>query len=278
MTMELFQKIVGDYTEIGGGPISLTPVVGEVFLDKLLVERLLLLEEARAITSVSATTNGIMVRRFDDDRLRELLGHFDRLKVSVYGLDREEYLAMTRRDEYDEFRDNLVRMLSLARPGSVVFGIRWLRSRTEDEVLAWTDDVAHEAGLESVDISSSTGAFANWSFFDTSKPLPMAGEWLPVRRNARQCGIPLLGAEILVDGRVSFCACANFDGTPDLILGDLKERSLAELLDSETASRLWDWQANGVPEFCKTCSFHTPLEDVARHEWVYRDPIRYIGG
>jgi radical SAM protein with 4Fe4S-binding SPASM domain len=237
-----------------------------------------MLKEARSITKVSATTNAIMVRRFDDDHLQALVSNFNRLFVSVYGLDRDEYLTMTRRDEYDRFRHNLVRMLLAAEPGCVVIGIRSLRSRTESEIVAWTQELARDAGLATIEIASSTGTFANWSHFDTSKPLPLEGQWLPVTRNTTQCGIPLLGAEILVDGRVSFCACANFDGTSQLIVGDLREQSLAEILDSEAVSQLWDWQANGVPEFCKTCSFHKPLDAIAAIEWVYRDPTRVIGG
>ena len=34
----------------------------------------------------------------------------------------------------------------------------------------------------------------------------------------------------------------------------------------------------GMPEFCKTCTFHVPLDDIARIDWLFRDPIRYIGG
>lgn len=83
---------------------------------------------------------------------------------------------------------------------------------------------------------------------------------------------------MLSDGRVSFCACANFDGAPSLMLGDINNQSLAEIVDDEAYAQLWDWPRCGVPEFCKTCSFHTPLETVVGTGWVFRDPVRYIGG
>jgi hypothetical protein len=278
MALPLFQKVLEDYAEIGGGAISLTPLVGEVFLDQLLGERLELAKQNRSVSSVSATTNAVPASRISDADLQPMIEGFTNLNVSVYGLDAEEYRLMTRRNQYDVFRDSLVRLLGFARPRQITLGVRSLRLRALEQVEHWVAEVAAEAGVTPPDVVSSTGTFANWSFFDTSQGLPLQGQWEPPRQNSKQCGIPLLGVQVLVDGRVSFCACANFDGTPDLMVGDLHGMTLAQILDSEEVERLWDWARHGVPDFCKTCTFHTPLEQVAGEEWVYRDPVRYIGG
>jgi hypothetical protein len=278
MPMVLFRKFVRDYTEIGGGHISLTPLVGEVFLDKHLKERLQIMREAPAVTSVSVTTNAIMVHRFDDDHLGSLLGDIDRMHISVYGLDREEYFVMTKKDEYDLFRQSLIRILRLAKAGSVSLGARTLKRRSGEALDAWRREIAKDAGIESVEVTTVAHDFANWSFFDTTKTLPFDGEWRPVTQVTEQCGIPLLGMQIMSDGRVSFCACANFDGTPELLVGDLNNQSLAEILDLPQVARLWDWGGCGVPEFCKTCSFHLPLDRLGKVDWVYRDPGRFMGG
>ena len=58
MAMDLFEKAIRDYQEIGGGPVSLTPLVGEAFLDKHLLRRLRFMKQAPSITKVSVTTNG----------------------------------------------------------------------------------------------------------------------------------------------------------------------------------------------------------------------------
>ena len=39
MNLDLFRNILDQYAEIGGGYISLTPMVGEVFLDSLLEKK-----------------------------------------------------------------------------------------------------------------------------------------------------------------------------------------------------------------------------------------------
>jgi MoaA/NifB/PqqE/SkfB family radical SAM enzyme len=277
MPRDLFEKAIGDYGEIGGGPVSLTPLVGEAFLDKHLLERLAFMRKTSSISKVSVTTNAVMVGRYDDDKLKTLLQHIDRVKVSVYGLDREEYAIMTKKDEYDVFRRSLIRILSLANPESVVIGIRQLRQRSQEAIDLWKAEIERDAGV-AVEIASYANEYANWSHFDTSEPLPLGATWRPVFQNTEQCGIPLLGVQIMSDGRVSFCACANFDGTTDLVIGDLNQNSLAEMLDSSLVADLWDWPRCGVPEFCKSCSFHLPLEQIASVGWAYRDPTRFIGG
>ena len=65
MNQEVFKKILFDYDEIGGGGLSLTPVVGEIFLDKDLVTRFKEIQKHPMITDVSFTTN--VVRSFDLD-------------------------------------------------------------------------------------------------------------------------------------------------------------------------------------------------------------------
>jgi hypothetical protein len=218
-----------------------------------------------------------MAYRFDDNHLRSLLSQIDRLKISVYGLDREEYAIMTKKDEYDLFRSQVIRIASLARVGSVVLGIRHLKPHTEDALIQWRTAIEQASGA-TVQIASTSNEFANWSHFDTSKPLPLNGKWRPVVQNATQCGVPLLGMQIMNDGRVSFCACANFDGAPELVIGDLNNQSLSDILDLPEVVALWDWRGRGVPEFCKSCSFHIPLETLAKVDWLYRDPVRFIGG
>jgi hypothetical protein len=125
---------------------------------------------------------------------------------------------------------------------------------------------------------TGTVSYANWSFFDTSKPLPFDATWTPRKENTTQCGLPLAALQVLSDGTVSFCACANFDGNRGLVLGDAADSSLGDLLDTEEVRRLWNWDEFGVPEFCKTCSFHRPVEAVARVPNLFKDPFGAIGG
>lgn len=268
MSKSLFEKAIKDYASIGGGPISLTPLVGEALLDKHLIDRLEFMKKEPLISKVSMTTNAVMAHRFDDEQLGYILQMLNRINISVYGLDREEYLTMTKKDEYELFREQVIRIAKLAPEKSVTVGVRHLKARDMGEISSWRDAIELESG-RSIEIASSTGEFANWSHFDTSKPLPFNGKWMHDRVNDTQCGIPLLAFQVMSDGRVSFCACANFDGTPDLMIGDITIESLSDIFSKKSVVDLWDWNRCGVPDVCKNCSFHTPLSSVVVNTpWV----------
>src|SRR5215475_13722152 len=82
-------------TEMGGGFLSLTPLVGDVLLDRYLSDHLQFLRTVPEIRSLGVTTNGAMMHRFGDAELATILPSFDRLSLSIYGTDASEYATMT---------------------------------------------------------------------------------------------------------------------------------------------------------------------------------------
>lgn len=279
MPTALFEKIIDDYEAIGGGPVTLTPMVGEVFLDKLLPERLRRLKRSRTITRISTITNATMVTRYSDAELAEIVADFDRLTVSIYGLDAEEFQVMTRKDRYDAFRQGLVQLLRVAGPAKVGLGARHLKARTEAEIDAWLQSIADDAGVDRAQLTfGGTLQYANWSYFDTSKELPFDAEWSPIRENREQCALPLISMQVLSNGSVSFCGCADFDGKTELTIGHVNDRSLRDMLDDDRVRKLWNWQKCGVPEFCKSCSFHMPISALETLPGAFANPYGTFGG
>lgn len=279
MDMAVFAKVVADYAALGGGPVTLTPMVGEVLLDKQLLERLKLLRATPAISRVSAITNATMAYLYTDEELAELAGYFDRVTVSVYGLDAEEFQLMTRKEQYGQFMESLARLIRIFGVDKVGLGARHLRERSTDEIDAWLGEVARRAGVDAGQLAlPGTRTYANWTVFDTSKPLPLDAEWMAPRRNTEQCALPLISLQVLSSGKVSFCGCADFDGKTALMLGDIREASLAELLGSERVKALWDWRGRGVPEPCKGCSFYMPISRLNDLHSAFSDPIGTFGG
>ena len=279
MDMAVFSKVVADYAALGGGPVSLTPMVGELLLDKQLLARLKLLRSTASITRISAITNATMAYLYTDAELEELGVYLDRLTVSVYGLDREEFALMTRKDDYEKFYDSLVRLIRILGPDKIGMGARHLKARADTEVDAWLIELARHAGVDRAALSlPGTRAYANWTVFDTSKPLPLDAEWLAPQVNTTQCALPLVSLQVLSDGKVSFCGCADFDGASALMLGDIKQQSLAELLASDKVRALWDWQGHGVPKPCQGCSFYMPLSQLAHLPSAFSDPLGTFGG
>ena len=110
MPMNLFEKVLHDYSEIGGGYISLTPR-GEIFLDPFLVERLNLLDKYPKIKGISMSTNVVPIDHLSDQDLKQVLNSFFKIHISIYGLNGEEYRLMTQRDFYSKVILNIKRIL-----------------------------------------------------------------------------------------------------------------------------------------------------------------------
>src|SRR6185369_3006675 len=130
MLMDVFKKVINDYIDIGGGYLSLSPVVGDIFADNDLMERLDYIKSRHEITSLSVTTNAVLVSRYSDSELRQIVTSFDKIVISVYGIDREEYSLMTQSNNYNEMLSGISRILEQAdHTVEVQFAFRFLKKR-----------------------------------------------------------------------------------------------------------------------------------------------------
>ncbi len=196
----------------------------------------------------------------------------------MYGLDADEYREMTRTTHYDRMLEGIVKLFALAGPDKVTLAIRHLKLRTPRAVSDWLDDIARRAGIQRSRIRYSwTLGYANWAFFDTSKPLPYDAKWTPNPENTCQCSMPLVSAQVLSDGTVSFCGCMDFDANSSLVIGNIATSSLKELFAGERVWKLMNWAEYGVPDFCKGCSAHKPIETLLQLPSVFERPLETFG-
>jgi radical SAM protein with 4Fe4S-binding SPASM domain len=275
MSMAIFEKVLGDYSALGGGLLSLTPMVGDIFLDRHLIERLERIEHYPAVRQVSVTTHATVADRYDDAQLRRIVSRFARLHISIYGLDAEEHRTLTRRDDHERTLASIRKLIAASDASErIALGFRTLRSYAEEDYHAW---MRRELGA--ILPYTHINRYANWGgTFDTSKPLPMGAQWVEVRTNREQCLIPLLALQVFVNGDVSFCPCCDFDANSELALGNIRESDLGQLYNSERCRQLWDFEGGHMPRFCRNCSFHMPLASLRDHRYVFEDPFRFFGG
>lgn len=274
MLMDLFEKVLADYSAIGGGKLSLTPVVGEVFLDKYLVERMRRIRCYPKITGVSFTTNASAVDKVADNELLEIIGGLERVHISVYGLDADEHKLITQRDTYEAMVKGIRRIVGAGADRlQISLGFRLVKQQPQEVIEKWIMRACGKPVNYGV-----TYKYANWGAgFEPSRPLPLDGQWLLPQENREQCLIPLSAVQVFSDGRVSFCPCPDYDASPELSLGRLQESSLLELINSEKNVALWNFSTQ-VPKYCRHCTFHRSLYDINQLELLLKDPVSYIGG
>jgi MoaA/NifB/PqqE/SkfB family radical SAM enzyme len=278
MPMPLFERVLADYSAMGGGYLSLTPVTGDVLLDRHLLQRLDLIAKYPRITEVGVTTNAVMLDRYGENEARRIVRAFSKLQLSIYGLDEGEYAAMTQRHTYARAIRSIRRILAMRTEG-VYLSFRLLKPRTRREIARWVaETLAPPAPVEMLPPMIG-GGYGNFGTMDTSTALPLGASWARLSRaHDAQCLVPLLALLVSVTGRVSFCACVGaLDQTEELTLGTVGEQTLLELYNSPKARALWDWEANGVPRPCARCTLHIPIDAVRRSPSILQDPFYTTG-
>lgn len=273
MDMDLFQKVLNDYSEMGGGYLSLTPVVGDIFFDPHLLERIALISDYPLIRNVSVTTNAVYADRYSDDDLKYIVNQLGRIHISVYGLDEQEYRTMTRRNTYHKMLCSIRKVVDLTDRDNIAFGFRLLNNRTDSEIQNWIEE-----NFGSIYPYGYTTTYSNWGgSLDESVILPGDAQWTKKIQSSEPCLIPLLAAQILSNGDVSFCPCADYEGDHELLLGNIADQTLGEIYNSNKTRNLW-LNSPKIPDICKNCSFYRPLSDLKNNEHVLEYPLDMVGG
>jgi len=275
MSVELFEKTVADYSEMGGGQLSLTPVVGEVFTDRFLEERLLLIQKYDNITGVSITTNAVGLKRFKDEKLENILDKLNRVHVSIYGIDPEEHQLISQKDTYRVFLEGFKRLAAIVGDQDKLWvNFRLLRKREQSELDAWLQD---EVGF--IPTNFHTIEYAKWSGHEEAPvTLPLDAKWVSRSPLDSFCVIPAVAGQVHVNGNVSICHCDDYECDPDLSLGNINNATMLELFSSKKYREFWQLRGNTMPEFCKGCGFFSLIEDGNKFEQAVADPLSFIGG
>jgi MoaA/NifB/PqqE/SkfB family radical SAM enzyme len=271
MPLDLFELALDQYVAMGGGCLSLTPMVGDVFLDRFLPQRVRLIRKRPSITNVSITTNGSLFQTVNDEDFNYIVNQLYRIQVSLYGIDPAEHSLITRRALFDRVIENVRRLLDVAdKPGKVHFGFRLLQQRSEGALAHW---IQQTFGRQVP--FGSTVEYMNWiSAIDTTKPLPLDGRWIEVTPGRNQCFLPMLACHVFANGDVTFCPCDDHNGLQELHLGNILERPLAEIYNSERVRDLW----KQLPAVCSGCTAYRPLSNIETYAASFDDPIAFAGG
>ena len=272
MTLEVFKKVLIDYSSMGGGVFTLTPVVGDIFLDHLLYERYKMIEKYPLILQPSFTTNAIKSIHINDDNLKYILKNTKTIHISIYGMDPEEYRLMTKRDEYNLLITSIKRIIFLVDDiKKIKLGFRSLKEYTDESYSTWI--------LDNFSCSlpyGYTNTYGNWGVLNTNTALPFSAKWIDNNDDKKQCLLPLVSYQVFVDGKVSFCPCDDFENDEELNIGSIIEDTLLNICNSDRVINLWDFK-NNIPNFCKKCTFYMPIEAIKNNEYLFSDPQKFFG-
>jgi sulfatase maturation enzyme AslB (radical SAM superfamily) len=267
MPMNMFQKIIEQTANMGFSSINLTPIRGEVFMDKSILKKMQYLDNHPQIKRYHFFSNFVVP---SEQTIQELfqLRKLDTLKLSIYGHDEQSFCNLTRgtKKEYHRLVKNLKSLYELYsqnRPfklnllGRTVPGFsgKLLFSELQEILL-------NLSKIQSV-IYDNIFLYHDYGGQITNEDIKDLGLRIKNGSNVYKkglCSTLFRWASVLEDGRVSACGCDS--GIDDsLIIGDINKKPLSYILslkNSLYADIIQEQIEGKFRPICKGCtSYHS---------------------
>jgi hypothetical protein len=263
LSLELFEKVIREYSEMGGGAVSLTPVPGDVLLDPHLLRRYEIMGKYKNIDQISFTTNGIAFEKYSDEELKYILRSSFMVQISIGGLDREGYKSLYQVDQFENVLKAVTRLLEMKKAMKddvhIHLAFRTGNPRFEEEHREQLDAYRRQGCL--VSHLSSYGSFGGIVKSDEVKNVQIIDGSRLVKRDT--CVFPILMPTVLANGMITNCGCVDVSGDY-LGIGDARKDSLGECWRSQKRQTVLDSFPQGkLTEICRQCSLYRPSAHLA---------------
>jgi radical SAM protein with 4Fe4S-binding SPASM domain len=270
MSMPDFEKVVREYVAMGGHHVSLTPIVGDPFVDKHVFERLDFLMGLDAVTGISFYTNAILMTREKSERLMQYASKLH-VHVSWGGFDKKTWDEIMGVPKFEAARDAVLAFLDVKRrTGTKIaftLALRCPESNCTGEL--WeTLDGARKEGLVEIagmpDYDSWSGKIAP----DALAKVGLRPRRMPYKKGA--CELLFTKPVVLADGRVNACACRDVEA--ELIVGNVKKEPLAKIWAGEKITALIEGHEKGeFPPVCQRCTYFVSVYNSRKSRTFEKD-------
>ena len=272
MEESLFRKSIDQASHLGIREIVLTPINGDVFMDKNIIPRMHYIEASR-IKSFAFYTNFVGA---DEPMIAALLKmkKCRYAEISLYGHDLDSFRNITGRGEaqFNRLARNLrtLEQCLKSKPKHMEIGIAFrtyrsfrLESEPGNELLS----IVRRLYANGVKVSSSS-LVDNWGGDVTQEDI--AGIQMDLTEGHHlyrkgPCGLPFDSLQVTATGKVNACACRDPRGT--LTLGDLRFQQLSDIISSRNKKWLKlieDQDAGRFNDVCASCGFYQSIHDERR--------------
>jgi MoaA/NifB/PqqE/SkfB family radical SAM enzyme len=264
MSVPLFEKVIQDYAAMGGGPVSLTPIIGEALIDPHLLERLNILDSCPSINQISLTTNAIALTNYSDEEVCRLLDTLFCIQVSIGGLDSSTYQALYGVDQFLQVQQAMERLLrltkSVSHPAHITFAFRTNDRKFESRFKGLLDTYRQDGAF-----ISHIWTYANYAgLVQDNIASGLVVMKSGIRKN-KACFYSSTAMSICWDGTITACGCADYEGTR-LTIGNAATETLADVWGGRRRNSLLTSFTEGrAPTMCCNCSAYQADTVFASH-------------
>lgn len=254
MSMDDFRSVVAQYLSMGGHHVSLTPIVGDPFVDKHVFERLDHLMALEQVTGISFYTNAILMTREKSERL---MAYASKLHVHVSwgGFDQPTWEAIMGVPKFAQARDAVRAFLEIKErtrsPIRFTLALRCPDSACTGEL--WQEfDAARRRGLVEIAGMSDYDSWAGKIDPAKLREVGLEPRRMPYKKGA--CELLFTKPVVLANGDVNACACRDVEA--QLVVGNVKEEPLAAIWAGARIDAIVERHERGdYPDVCKRCTY-----------------------
>ncbi|MBL7144452.1 MAG: radical SAM protein [Phycisphaerae bacterium] len=230
MNLQLFKRLVDEYENMGGGHLSLTPIVGEPLVSKDMLACLEYLSSKPSIR-VLMVTNGILIDKYGAD---VLLDYIHSWTISMSGFDESMYLRMFRTKEYHRVKKNILDLLKANSRRSEPRGIQ-ISMRSDKPIKELMSYPDFQEVLEYKPAVQFTHKYSDFGGLISNKDFESPVNFYKKRHKLGfKCFVATRGLTVCPDGTVLACGCFEAINYPqDLRVGNVNEQSLLDIWKGE---------------------------------------------
>lgn len=264
MSFAIFKKAVDEWAALGGRFMDLTPVVGDPLIDPGIVQKIDYARNVAKIEDVVMTTNAILLNR-NETYKKVIDAGISGVFISTASTNQEAYEKTYGVKHYEEMMSSVRHLLeynhSKGEPARIA--VRFRNSERPSKIVRSKDFKENIKPFLSERVRINfTVDFDNWG--GTITPSDIHGN-MRLRVLPPTLNVPcqrLFDYAVRHDGSVRLCGCRlTRTDLDDLVVGNLKEKSIAEISRSDEAWKLIKGFYSGTrPETCRQCSFYQPVD------------------
>lgn len=256
LPIELYEKIIREYSQMGGGTLDFSPIVGDFFLDSKCLERIEIARKYPNIGTICVVTNAIALDRIKNN-WDYFIKHTDVLHISCGGASKEFYYKMYGVDKYEKVKSNIIEFAKLKNKIRPEYSLNLIfRVAKKSEVFKSLDFKEYEKLGIGITVDN---AYGNWGGLINEENLPPGASFIeniPFQKKANPCFVFYIGLGIASSGLAVACSCMNAEAE-ELIVGDCRKESLKDIWNNEKYQRLKSsFGTESMPEICKKCSYY----------------------
>ena len=266
MDMKIYEKGVRDFSDMGGGTIGLSPLTGEPLIDPHFSERIEFATQFSNIVKITFDTNGIMLRK---EVIREELIRFSskiqiHMNISLPAFEKEMFERVFNVKWDEAILDGIKHLLKTNQELGQPMHINLSFQPDRGGILREHNFRTHILPYIDEEHIVMVGELRdNWC--GQIQQHHLTGD-MTLKRQLRFKNIPcevLLDrhVDILVNGDVRMCGCRfGKEGKhDDLVIGNIKEKSLSEIWFGDGPRKLCEsYLTSGIPTPCRECSMYIP--------------------